>query len=101
MIAINAYIFFIISRNQVLTDLFQVKTYSHDLTQLSKLLSMVRSLIDNPSLFLEPYVSKIIMPNKLMFLLISLLLSNCRSQPRSINGYQQIVGKLKECWGVQ
>ena len=35
-----------------------MKTYSHDLTQLSKLLSMVRSLIDNPSLFLEPYVSK-------------------------------------------
>ncbi|XP_027050188.1 TAF6-like RNA polymerase II p300/CBP-associated factor-associated factor 65 kDa subunit 6L [Pocillopora damicornis] len=37
-----------------------VKTYSHDLTQLSKLLSMVRSLIDNSSLFLEPYVIQLV-----------------------------------------
>lgn len=37
-----------------------VKTYSHDLKQLSKLLSMVRSLIDNSSLFLEPYVIQLV-----------------------------------------
>ena len=38
---------------------FQVKSYGHDLTQLSKLLSLVRSLIENQSLFLEPYVSEV------------------------------------------
>ncbi|XP_031574413.1 TAF6-like RNA polymerase II p300/CBP-associated factor-associated factor 65 kDa subunit 6L [Actinia tenebrosa] len=37
-----------------------VKTYSHDMKQLSHLLSMVRSLIDNPSLFLEPYVIQLV-----------------------------------------
>ena len=37
---------------------FQVKSYGHDLTQLSKLLSLVRCLIENQSLFLEPYVSE-------------------------------------------
>ena len=42
-------------------SIFQVKSYSHDLTQLSKLLSMVRSLIENQSLFLEPYVSNLIL----------------------------------------
>lgn len=42
-------------------SIFQVKSYSHDLTQLSKLLSMVRSLIENQSLFLEPYVRNLIL----------------------------------------
>ncbi|XP_015758835.1 PREDICTED: TAF6-like RNA polymerase II p300/CBP-associated factor-associated factor 65 kDa subunit 6L [Acropora digitifera] len=37
-----------------------VKSYGHDLTQLSKLLSLVRSLIENQSLFLEPYVIQLV-----------------------------------------
>ena len=51
-------------------SIFQVKSYSHDLTQLSKLLSMVRSLIENQSLFLEPYVSNLI----LVFVLVLVFL---------------------------
>ncbi|XP_015750478.1 PREDICTED: TAF6-like RNA polymerase II p300/CBP-associated factor-associated factor 65 kDa subunit 6L [Acropora digitifera] len=38
----------------------EVKSYGHDLTQLSKLLSLVRSLIENQSLFLEPYVIQLV-----------------------------------------
>lgn len=37
-----------------------VKIYSHDLMQVSKLLSMVNSLIDNSSLFLEPHVIQLV-----------------------------------------
>lgn len=37
-----------------------VKSHSHDLTQLGKLLSMVRSLIENQSLFFEPYVIQLV-----------------------------------------
>ncbi|KXJ29986.1 TAF6-like RNA polymerase II p300/CBP-associated factor-associated factor 65 kDa subunit 6L [Exaiptasia diaphana] len=37
-----------------------VKTYSHDLKQLSHILAMVRSIVDNSSLFLEPYVIQLV-----------------------------------------
>ena len=61
-----------------LYSLFQVKTYSHDLTQLSKLLGMVRSLIDNPSLFLEPYVSKKVLITSRFFLSFLSIYYECK-----------------------
>ncbi|KAL9952533.1 hypothetical protein ACROYT_G039802 [Oculina patagonica] len=55
-----------------------VKTYSHDLTQLSKLLSMVRSLIDNLSLFLEPYVIQLV--TAVMYCLLESLAASLNPQ---------------------
>lgn len=55
-----------------------VKSYSHDLTQLSKLLSMVRSVIHNDSLFLEPYVIQLV--TSVMYCLLESLAASLNPQ---------------------